>query len=93
MARIFYFTATGDIYGVHHSPHEDDPRIRLPKGVAWIDVPEPSHQIPWPSPDGTRSGEGAARRHLGAEGLDTARGRRDEQRGVRCRIPDSAKVA
>lgn len=56
MARIFYFTATGDIYGVHHSPHEDDPKIQLPKGVAWIDVPEPPHQIPWPSPDGKRAG-------------------------------------
>lgn len=56
MARIFYFMATGAIYGVHHSPHEDNPKIRLPKGVAWIDVPEPPDQIRWPSPDGTRPG-------------------------------------
>lgn len=56
MARIFYFTGTGVIYGVHHSPHEDNLKIRLPKGVAWIDVPGPPDQIPWPSPDGTRPG-------------------------------------
>jgi len=56
VARVFYFQATGIIYGVHHSPHQDNPKIRLPKEVAWIDVPEPPHQIRWPSPDGTRPG-------------------------------------
>jgi hypothetical protein len=56
MARIFYFQATGIIYGVHHGTHEDDPKIRLPKGVAWIDVPQPPDQIRWPSPDEARPG-------------------------------------
>jgi hypothetical protein len=52
MARIFYFTKDGSIYGVHPEPHEGNPKIRLPAGVAWIDVPEQPHEIAWPQSDG-----------------------------------------
>ncbi len=46
MARIFY-RLDGSIYGVHPGPHEDNPKITLPDGVAWFDVPETPDQIPW----------------------------------------------
>lgn len=52
MARIFYYSATGLIYGIHTGPHEDNPKIKIPEGVEWLDVPEPPDQIAWPSPDG-----------------------------------------
>lgn len=48
MARIFYFTKDGAVYGVHPEPHEDNHKIRLPEGVTWIDVPEQPHEIAWP---------------------------------------------
>ena len=48
MARVFYWLATGHIYGVHHGPHENDPTIVLPAGVAWIDRPETPDKVPWP---------------------------------------------
>lgn len=48
MARIFYFRDTGKIYGVHHSPHENNPKIQLPQNVIWIDVPETADKIRWP---------------------------------------------
>ena len=51
MARIFYFTDTGTIYGVHL-----DGNIEVPNGVAFIDVVEQPDKIKWlPLPDG-RSG-------------------------------------
>lgn len=61
MARLFYFSDTGDIYGVH--PGEPDPaEITLPEGVTWIDVPEAPNKIPWPSlPDGRRGSEHTSR--------------------------------
>ena len=52
MARIFYYTGTGDIYGVHPGSHEGQPQIQLPQGVVWIDVPGPPDQIPWPNAAG-----------------------------------------
>lgn len=50
MARIFYFSASGDVYGVHPGLHEANPKIRLPAGVIWADVPETPDSIPWPIP-------------------------------------------
>ena len=51
MARIFYWTETGRVYGVN-----PDERLRngtvLPEGIAWLDVPEAPHRIPWPARDG-----------------------------------------
>ena len=48
MARIFYYTATGHIYGVHPGPHEANPKIVLPSGVVWRDVLEAPDKILWP---------------------------------------------
>jgi hypothetical protein len=43
MARIFYWEATGLIYGTH-----PDGNIPVPGLVAWIEVPEQPDQIAWP---------------------------------------------
>lgn len=52
MARIFYRVSNGQIYGVHPGPHEGNPKITLPIGVAWIDVAEAPDAIAWPDPGG-----------------------------------------
>jgi len=73
MARIFYFTATGEIYGVHPGPFPGS----LPPGVDHIDVPQPPNAIPWPgSPSGT--GERHARVQGGALVSFTRPGREPE---------------
>lgn len=43
MARIFYWSATGNIYGCH-----SDGNVAVPAGIDHIDVVEASHQIVWP---------------------------------------------
>lgn len=58
MGRIFYWQKDGTIYGTYPGPHEHlktpdgRPKIELPEGVTWMDVPEASYAIPWPSRDG-----------------------------------------
>jgi len=58
MGRIFYHRKDGTIYGTHPGPHEHlktrdgRPKIELPDGIAWIDVPEAPPLIPWPARDG-----------------------------------------
>lgn len=53
MARIFYFTATGEIYGVHAGAFAGT----LPAGIDFIDVAETPDQIVWPVNVFDRSGE------------------------------------
>lgn len=58
MARIFYFSDTGNVRSVMGGPHEGNPDVTLPAGVAWIDVPEAAHEIAWPVlPDGAPGAE------------------------------------
>lgn len=57
MARIFYHTDTGNIYGVHG----DDFTGGLPAGVAFIDVAGPPDAIAWPTNSAGDSSEGSAR--------------------------------
>ena len=57
MARIFYHTPTGNIYGVHPGAFNDS----LPADIAFIDVPEAPDQIPWPVNASGKSGEEFAR--------------------------------
>ncbi len=57
MARIFYRTATGDIYGVHSGPFGGE----LPAGIDFIDVAETPDQIAWPVNASGKSGEEFAR--------------------------------
>src|SRR3990167_6357351 len=57
MARIFYWALTGIVYGVHPSSHESNPKIVLPDGVVWNDVPETPDRIPWPKRNGTTGRE------------------------------------
>ena len=57
MARIFYRTATGDIYGVHAGAFTGT----LPTGVDFIDVAEAPDQIAWPVNASGKSGEEFAR--------------------------------
>lgn len=69
MARIFYFP-DGAIYGVHPGPHEDNPKIKLPDGVAWIDVPETADKIVWPP---LANGPGGERTTLVIDGALTVK--------------------
>ncbi len=57
MARIFYHTDTGNIYGVHGGAFSGS----LPPGVDFIDVPEAPHEVNWPVNPSGRSGERFAR--------------------------------
>ena len=57
MARIFYHTATGDIYGVHSGSFAGT----LPSGIDFIDVAEAPDQISWPVNSSGKSGEEFAR--------------------------------
>lgn len=50
MARIFYHTATGDIYGVHSGAFTGS----LPADVDFIDVAESPDLIAWPDSRGER---------------------------------------
>ncbi len=62
MARIFYRTETGSIYGVHPGAFSGS----LPAGVSFIDVVEPPDQITWPLTASGDSGERFARVDAGA---------------------------
>ncbi len=62
MARIFYYTATGNIYGVHPGAFSDT----LPAGVGFIDVAEEPNLIVWPLTAAGNSGERFARVDAGA---------------------------
>ncbi len=53
MARIFYRTATGNIYGVHPGSFAGT----LPADIDFIDVAEQSDQIVWPINVAGESGE------------------------------------
>ncbi len=57
MARIFFHTATGNIYGVHGGAFSDP----LPADIDFIDVPEAPPQIQWPVNAAGDSGEQFAR--------------------------------
>ena len=56
MARIFYWTDTGNIYGVHPSELCDgvvtldgaSKNIVIPEGVTWLNVAETPDRIAWP---------------------------------------------
>ena len=48
MARIFYITATGRIYGVHPGAFTGS----LPPGIDFIDVVETPDKIAWPDARG-----------------------------------------
>ena len=48
MARIFYYTTTGDIYGVHPGDFDGS----LPDDVDFIDVAGPPDRIVWPDTRG-----------------------------------------
>lgn len=52
MARIFYFTDSGNVYGVHPGAFDGT----LPDNVIFTDVLGPPDEINWPSPDGTLPG-------------------------------------
>ncbi len=54
MARIYYFSSGGKVYGVHPGPFGDNV---VPAGVDFIDVPEAPDQIAWPVTVLGRSGE------------------------------------
>ena len=57
MARIFFHTDTGNIYGVHDGPFSG----ALPVDIDFIDVPETPDQILWPVNADGDSGEQFAR--------------------------------
>ena len=62
MARIFFHTDTGNIYGVHGGAFSDP----LPGGVDFIDVAEAPDQVAWPINSSGKSGEEFARVQGGA---------------------------
>lgn len=71
MARIFYFSDTGNVYGVHSGAHESNPLIRIPKGVEWVDVGGLPGRIPWPDlPNGDAGSERSTRINLTSKALE-----------------------